>query len=79
MSNPYPNCQWQHLSNDAWAFGEKVRGIIRNRLAEVYFSNATKEHDMGWIWYTKGRRDHGLEPKIEWAIQKAEAALGIKG
>lgn len=42
--------EWQLMDGEcsSWAFGDKIRGIIRDRKAEVYFD---EEKNPGWIWF----------------------------
>lgn len=69
--------EWQHLGDNDWVFGFKVRGVVRKRFAEVYY-----DEDKGWVWmaYDAGGSmcNRGVADKMCWAIEAAEKALGVQ-
>jgi len=67
--------EWQMYGQDEWMFGIKIRGIVRNPLAEIYFDD---EKNYGWIWLLlDGTEKRGVEPNLQFAIKAAEEALKI--
>lgn len=78
--------EWQLIDKDQWVFGKKIRGIIRIRYAEVYYSESTSENDYsgGWIWFlTNIPRNYnpprGTKGCLTDAIESAEQALEKEG
>lgn len=73
---------WQFQGNDSWAFGPLVRGVVRGAIAEVHFDDELKRRPgYGWVWVAflgKGKTKRGVEGKLEWAVEKAERALGVQ-
>ncbi len=69
--------EWQRIREDEWAFGEKVRGLVRRRLAEVYFD---EERNPSWIWFAFIRQtfEGGSENTLQDAVAAAETCLGIE-
>lgn len=64
--------KWQMIRTDNWIYGEKIRGIIRTRLAEIW----ARDHG-GWQWVV-GDISHGVAESLLSAIEKCEDALGEK-
>lgn len=75
------------LGQDDWVFGEKVRGIVRVRVAEVYYNENSTDPKGGWIWvllgkgrvgaWDNGRPNRGISASLSDAICDAEEAMGI--
>jgi hypothetical protein len=71
--NPLPpEWQWQLIRNDWWVFGKKIRGAVRQYVAQVC------RYDVGWEWYILGSGESGRTDAFAFAIEAAEQALGIK-
>lgn len=74
---------WQLIGEDEWRFGVPVRGVIREPLADIYFTEGRpdQERDYGWIWIVlvngsankKGGR--GKAFNLISAVKAAEKAL----
>lgn len=79
------NCaEWQMISGDnEWVFGVKIRGIIRELLAEIYFDPDRDSPQGGWHWMTYAPTPNEEEPpsglaiNYQSAVKKCEKALGI--
>ena len=73
--------EWQFMGNDTWAFGVKVRGVVRDRLAEIYFDESHHGREGGWRWTVRqvrnGRSAGGYTGTLSMALDLAEAALGV--
>ena len=75
----YP--EWQLIDENQWVFGHKVRGLVRERLAEVYYD---EQKDPSWIWMCQGARTEegqmtrGRANSLVFAVESAEEVLGIK-
>jgi hypothetical protein len=63
--------EWQTTGKNHWVYGEKVRGVIRDRKAEVWWD---KDKSV-WRWSKKGRMSSGTGGDFVEAIEAAEAAL----
>lgn len=56
-------CEWQLQDTNEWAFGHKIRGIVRWPVAEIYFDEDRRrdpecpEDDpgYGWVWMVHGK------------------------
>jgi len=69
------NDTWQYIGDDVWIFGQSIRGFVRHRRGEVYFSEGR-----GWIWMTRTNNvQRGIQDNLEMAIHCAEKALGVTG
>lgn len=68
--------EWQLTGDDEWVFGEKVRGMVRQAVAEIYFDEDLDGSPGGWIWFT---REHGRGRAVSrpQAVYAVEAALGL--
>jgi hypothetical protein len=72
MYSLFKKLTWQMLSEDSWVFGPKVRGIVRDYYAQVYFDEeigkmgSEHEHspEYGWVWIAHVDRVLGL-PKLD--------------
>ena len=72
--------KWQRLNVTEWVFGNKVRGIVRDIKARVWFQDCFI--NSGWVYWTVNyeRNDYKAYMSAEsWidAITKAEQELGI--
>lgn len=69
--------EWQQLGKNDWVLGVKIRGIVREYVAEVYFAKDLNDPAGGWVWMTnKGEWTHrGLAPSLSSAISKAESSV----
>jgi hypothetical protein len=71
---------WQLQGQDEWVFGIPVRGLIRTKIAEIYFD----EEQGGWIWFVRGApaydsiTERGKAPTLSMAVELAEKALGVE-
>ena len=71
-------CEWQLHDANQWAFGLKVRGVIRHRLAEVYYDESSNDPRGGWRWYANlAPMDRGVSNCLEDAVSAAEQALEV--
>lgn len=74
--------EWQHTGNNDWIFGMKVRGLVRDPRAEIYFNDSDGPTG-GWVWmaWPSGRPGRpvvrGVEEQFQDAAIEAERALGI--
>lgn len=76
--------EWQMISgDDEWVFGIKIRGIVRELFAEIYFDPDRDDPEGGWRWMTyapipiEEESPNGLAITYQGAIKKCEKALGI--
>lgn len=69
--------EWQRTGGDNWVFGVPVRGLVRERLAEVYFDSDLKGgKDYGWVWFVPGDPwMRGVVTSLTEAVAKCEAIL----
>lgn len=68
--------EWQHLGDDNWAFGVKVRGLVRVRLGEVHFDPDRG----GWFWFVRdpvGLRERSKATTLLEAVNEVERVLGV--
>jgi hypothetical protein len=71
------DAEWQHLGDDEWVFGVKVRGIARDRLAELYFDPDSNNPRGGWFWMVYGPpATRGAATSLSAAVRAAEVAMG---
>lgn len=82
LPGPWPaGAIWQHLGDDQWVFGVPVRGVVRHRLAEVYFD---EHRNLSWVWFLHKRDDQdaeairGATDKLAWALALAEDAMRVR-
>lgn len=77
---PVPSgAEWQYIGDETWIYGVRVRGIVRKRLAEVYWTEGLGERDYGWKWLVYSANlsvVRGNADRLEEAIEAAEKALG---
>lgn len=71
--NPF---EWQYIGDDQWIYGTKVRGLVRQRIAEVYFDEDCDSPLGGWQWMAGQRR--GNAHSLAAAIQSAEEEIESK-
>lgn len=74
--------EWQffpdaRVDGGTWVFGEKIRGVIRERIGEVWWNNGM------WDWEVLGSGEE-LSPKgfckeFEYAIRQVESHFGLLG
>lgn len=71
--------EWQLVFDDTWIFGLKIRGIVRQRLAEVWFDPDCLSREGGWHWlaYNTTPPRRGIAANRSLAIWEAEKRLGI--
>ena len=71
--------EWQFIGEDTWIFGLKVRGIVRQKFAEVYFNEGYEGREGGWRWraFNSVPPQSGYEINRSAAIIAAEKALGL--
>lgn len=70
--------EWQQVRPDEWIFGEKVRGLVRLRLAEVYFDEGAEGREGGWVWMTHAELPARGKTAYLWdAVRRCEAALEV--
>lgn len=67
---------WQHLGDDSWVFGVKIRGLVRHYRGKVYFDEDCDNPQGGWHWMAGSRR--GLALSLPIAVAKVEQALGVE-
>ena len=81
------NAEWQMVGQDEWVFGEKIRGVVRSQLAELYYNEDSDHPAGGWIWLllgkaykqakTNGKPTRGVSGSLSAAVWDAEEAMGI--
>lgn len=69
----YSLCEWQFIGSK-WVFGLKIRGIVRESLAEVYWNEKAGTAQWAWTVFTDIRQFGTASTLIE-AIETAENAL----
>lgn len=85
MSEP----EWQFFGDDNWIFGVKIRGVkirgvIRDVLAEVYFAEEVNGPEGSWSWMVHQKKDmakwreRGLARSFQTALVSCEKAMGIE-
>jgi len=62
--------EWQLIDENDWILGEKVRGIVRHSIAEVWY-----DEDKGWHWRLPGEGNRGLCGCLTDAIEAAETKV----
>jgi hypothetical protein len=72
--------EWQFIGEDCWIFGEKVRGLVRTRLAEVYYDKGLGDNLQGnwrWLVYPSAvlLRLSGVAPDLAAAADAAEKVI----
>lgn len=73
--------EWQHLGDNDWVFGKKVRGIVRESMAEVYFNDeGHQDKYFGWVWFIRPNAggttvDRGVSHSLRSAVETAEIVL----
>jgi hypothetical protein len=72
--------EWQLVGTDNWIFGEKVRGLVRNKKAEIYYNDEWTGKEGGWRWKVfNGKPDvGGYAASRGWAIYNCELELGYE-
>jgi hypothetical protein len=82
--NKIDQAEWQMVSGDnEWVFGIKIRGIIRELFAEIYFDPDNDNPEGGWRWMVHAPTPIEVEPpngfaiNYQEAIKECEQALGI--
>ena len=79
------NREWQHMGEDEWVFGVKVRGIIRHSYADIYFDEDLVGFvgtNGGWVWMVSAEADgvitvRGTASSFTLAVASCEKALGV--
>lgn len=76
--------EWQLIGENEWIFGHKIRGIVRKRLAEVYYTDGNADgRSYGWVWFLSingnSHPPRGKESNLRLAIEAAEEALQKEG
>jgi len=66
--------EWQHLGNNDWVLGKKVKGIVRESMAEVYFNEPVND-SYGWVWFINSTNHRGASSSLRQAIEAAELVL----
>jgi hypothetical protein len=70
--------EWQLVDKDNWIFGEKIRGIVRDKKAEIYINESYNGKEGGWFWRVFGdKATGGVTYSRNQAIWVCEVALGI--
>jgi hypothetical protein len=68
--------EWQFIGDDQWIFGEKIRGLVRRRIAEVYFDEDLDDPRGGWVWMTwSTEAKRGNSYTLEEAVECCESEL----
>lgn len=72
--------EWQLIGDNEWIFGEKIRGLIRVILAEVYYDEDRDDPHGWWIWmaYKDEQTVRGVEGCLTSAVEAAEMAVSKK-
>lgn len=60
---------WQMHAENEWVLGTKIRGVVRDVVAEIYFDEA---RDYPWVWLCGEKR--GEESTFWRALEEAEEA-----
>jgi hypothetical protein len=73
-----PIWTWQRVGDDEWEFGEVVRGMIREPVAELYFDEDLAP--VGWVWMVLvlGNDGRGRAHNRREAARRVEEALNIR-
>lgn len=81
------SAEWQMVGQDDWVFGEKIRGVVRVTLAQLYFDEDSLHPTGGWRWLLlheayemaqkNGRPVRGTGASLPDAVWDAEIAMGI--
>jgi hypothetical protein len=71
--------EWQNFGGDNWAFGEKVRGVVRKSLAEVYYEDKADNCQGAWLWFLIVKDERGHAHTLRQAIVDAEKCLMYYG
>lgn len=73
--------EWQLLGQDDWVFGVKVRGIVRDYEAQIYFDEDDDSREGGWKWLVFGSPTRegasGRAMNLTYALQLCEERLGV--
>ena len=82
IRKPQTDWEWQKFGEDEWAFGQKIRGVVREYKGMVYYSEEYKK-PCGYIWVARGNElayayeQRGMESSLTAAINQVEKAFGI--
>ena len=68
--------EWQCIGDSNWVFGEKVRGIVRKSVAEVYYEEKSANCQGAWLWFLVEIDANGSSATLREAIVAAEKACG---
>ena len=53
-SEEFDAMEWQLWPRKHWVFGPKVRGLVRQNVALIYFDPNAGEYGRPWLWHIDG-------------------------